>query len=95
MAISDWNDDAVFRNFFRKGLRDNVKDELIRQDDDDISTLNELITVSIKIDDKLRQRAYEKKGGSGYTRPTYGTYGNNYRSNEQRPRGPLKTHEQA
>ena len=95
MAISDWNDDAVFRNFFRKGLRDNVKDELIRQDDDDISTLDELITVSIKIDDKLRQRAYEKKGSSGYTRPTYGTYGNNYRSNEQRPRGPPKTHEQA
>ena len=45
---------------FRRGLKDNVKDEFIR-DRKRIDSLERLIKVVINIDDKLYERAIEKR----------------------------------
>ena len=45
---------------FRRGLKDNVKDELIR-DRRRIDSLERLIKAVINIDDKLYERAIEKR----------------------------------
>jgi len=45
---------------FRRGLKENVKDELIRSSSI-IDTLDILIRSAIDIDDKLYERAIEKK----------------------------------
>ena len=77
----EWGDDALMA-MFRRGLKETVKDELMRYQQQP-ETLSELIKESIEIDDKLYNRAMEKKyhgqtpfgkhqfgprGQSGYTR---------------------------
>ena len=60
---TDW-DDVTLITIYRRGLKDNIKDELIRTgarlDDLDI-----LIKESIEIDDKLFERQMEKKHDGG------------------------------
>ena len=50
---------------YRRGLKDNIKDELIR-DRRRNDTLNKLIETIIKIDDRLYERAIERRGGVGF-----------------------------
>jgi hypothetical protein len=45
---------------FRRGLKENIKDELIRNSGI-INSLDILIRIAIDIDDKLYKRAIEKK----------------------------------
>jgi hypothetical protein len=45
---------------FRRGLKDNLKDEIMR-DDRSISDMFDLIEVAIDLDDKLYERAMEKR----------------------------------
>ena len=58
---------------FRRGLKENVKDELMRNGGL-IPTLDILIQTAIDIDDKLYERAIEKKH-SFNPRGTYGFNG--------------------
>jgi hypothetical protein len=57
--ITDWDNNALM-TMFRRGLKENVKDELIRNSGI-ISSLDILIRTAIDIDDKLYERAIEKK----------------------------------
>jgi len=45
---------------FRRGLKDNLKDEIMR-DDKSISDMFDLIEVAINFDDKLYKRAMKKR----------------------------------
>jgi hypothetical protein len=54
-----WNDDALRAQYYR-GLKDSVKDELIKEDKSD--TLKEMIDDAVKIDNRLYERALEKRG---------------------------------
>jgi hypothetical protein len=54
-----WNDDALRAQYYR-GLKDAVKDELIKEEKPD--TLEDMISTAVKIDNRLYERALEKKG---------------------------------
>jgi hypothetical protein len=54
-----WNDDALRAQYYR-GLKDFVKDELVREDK--AESLEELITTAVKIDNRNYERALERKG---------------------------------
>lgn len=56
-ADAGWNDLAL-RGGFMNGLSDTMKDELASRDDPDC--LEELISLSIKLDNRLRERRREK-----------------------------------
>ncbi len=45
---------------FRRGLKDNLKDELMR-DSRSISDMFDLIMIAINLDDKLYERAMKKR----------------------------------
>ena len=45
---------------YRKDLKESIKDELIRYDDE-INNLNRLIEASIELDDKLYDKAMKKR----------------------------------
>ncbi|KAG9703200.1 hypothetical protein KCU59_g23009, partial [Aureobasidium melanogenum] len=68
--ITDWDDSALM-TMFRRGLKENVKDELMRAGMK-IESLDDLIRASIEIDDNLYERAMERRhdvaprGKSGY-----------------------------
>lgn len=57
--VTDWDNNALI-TMFRRGLKENVKDELMRSGGI-IATLDVLIRTAIDIDDKLYERAMEKK----------------------------------
>lgn len=63
--ITDWDDEAL-QVMFRRGLKDAVKDELMR-DGRRVETMGELVKVVIDIDDKLYERALEKRYDSKST----------------------------
>lgn len=73
-ADSTW-DDAALRSAYRRGLSEAVKDLLIR---DRPSTLSELISLSLLMDDRLRERRLERTQRPGgapkpqVTRPASG-----------------------
>jgi hypothetical protein len=68
--ITDWDDSALM-TMYRRGLKENVKDELMRAGMK-IEDLDDLIRASIEIDDNLYERAMERRhdvaprGKSGY-----------------------------
>lgn len=71
-AKTDW-DDITLMTMYRRGLKENVKDELMRFGGV-IDTLDQLIENAIKIDDKLFERSMEKRhngGTSGEGRSTF------------------------
>lgn len=70
--VTDWDNNALM-TMFRRGLKENVKDELMRNGGI-ITTLDVLIRTAIDIDDKLYERAMEKKH-SFNPRGTYGFNG--------------------
>ncbi len=45
---------------FRQGLKDNLKDEIMR-DGRSMSDMKELIEVAVDLDDRLYERAIEKR----------------------------------
>jgi hypothetical protein len=53
-------DDVALMTMFRRGLKDNLKDEIMR-DGRSISDMFDLIEVAIDLDDKLYERAMEKR----------------------------------
>ncbi len=59
---------------YYRGLKDNVKDELMRYGADQ-STLLHMMKAAIEIDDKLYQRAREKKHNQDFGRSGYATNG--------------------
>jgi hypothetical protein len=61
-AHLEWSDDPLMVAFYQ-GLRDDVKDELIKEDRPD--SLAEYISTAVKIDDRLYERRQEKKKTSG------------------------------
>ena len=54
---------------FRRGLKDNIKDELIRYRGR-IDNLGELVKVAIKLDDQLYERSIERRYDSKISRKT-------------------------
>ncbi len=57
--LTKW-DDAALMTMFRRGLKDNLKDELMR-DGRSISDMFDLIMIAIDLDDKLYERAMKKR----------------------------------
>ena len=55
-AKSLWDDEAL-RSAFRRGLNDQIKDLILR---DQPSSLSELVALALKVDDRLRERRFEK-----------------------------------
>ena len=72
--MTGWDDNALMVMFHR-GLKDNVKDELTF-DRAEVTTLDELISCAIDINDKLFERMMEKHhdGGSSHPRWHVGSY---------------------
>lgn len=58
-AMCGWNDKALHGVFFR-GLSEEVKDHLAKRDE--IASLEELISLSIRLDNRLRERCRERAG---------------------------------
>ena len=68
--LTDWTGNALM-TMYRRGLKENVKDELMRTGGE-IRTLEELINEAIEVDDKLYERAMERRhvqGGRTYALP--------------------------
>jgi len=57
--LIEW-DDAALMTMFRRGLKNNLKNEIMR-DDRSISDMFDLIEVVIDLDDKLYERAIKKR----------------------------------
>jgi len=57
--LTAW-DDAALMTMFRRELMENIKDELMH-DGRDLTDMKDLIEVSIELDDKLYERAMEKR----------------------------------
>ena len=58
-AESGWNDESL-QGVFRKGLSEAVKDELAARDESD--SLDDLVALAIRLDNRLRERRREKAG---------------------------------
>uniref|UniRef100_A0A8C5DM91 CCHC-type domain-containing protein n=1 Tax=Gouania willdenowi TaxID=441366 RepID=A0A8C5DM91_GOUWI len=56
-AVSGWNDEAL-QGAFQNALTDSIKDELVSRDEPE--SLDHLISLAIKIDNRLRERRREK-----------------------------------
>ena len=59
-ARSGWGEEAL-KSAFRRGLTDSIKDLILR---DQPTSLAELISLSLKVDDRLRERRIEKRNRS-------------------------------
>jgi len=57
--LIEW-DDVALMTMFRRGFKDNLKDELMR-DDRSINDMFDLIMIAIDLDDKLYERAMKKR----------------------------------
>ena len=57
--LTEWNDVALMI-MFRRGLKDNVKDEIMR-DERNYESLAEFIEIVIDLDDKLYERVMKKR----------------------------------
>ena len=56
---TDWNDEALTAQFYR-GLKDQVKDDIVRGERP--KDLQTMITLAIRIDNRLFERNLERKG---------------------------------
>ena len=90
-AKIDW-DDTVLMVMYRRGLKENVKDELIRSGGV-IDTLDGLIEEAIETNDKLFERSIEKRYNSrtsGIGRSTFFAKLRNYRHDKREQRDPYR-----
>ncbi|KAK7916542.1 hypothetical protein WMY93_012303 [Mugilogobius chulae] len=67
---SGW-DDTALQSVFLRGLTDNVKDELAARDD--TAGLDELISLAIRLDNRLRERRRERVSRQPLSRGHYAT----------------------
>ena len=77
---------------YRRGLKENVKDELIRSGGV-IDTLDGLIGEAIETDDKLFERSMEKRHNSrtsGMGRSTFFAKSRNYQHDKREQRDPYR-----
>ena len=74
---TEWDDDALMA-MFKRGLKDSVKDELMRYGGIS-SGLGDLIRIAIELDDKIYFRLVEKRG----TKPKYERTGFAYGGRQQ------------
>ncbi len=72
-TATGWDDNAL-RTMYYRGLKDNVKDELMRNRQDQASLID-LMKAAIDVDDKLYERAMEKKHNQNIGRSGYATNG--------------------
>jgi hypothetical protein len=91
--LTDW-DNASLIMMFRQGLKENLKDELMC-DGRELLNMKVLMEVAIEIDDKLYERAMEKRFDQPnhgreetFFGPTSGYYGGKSRSNTNRYSNP-------
>uniref|UniRef100_A0A3P9LPJ3 CCHC-type domain-containing protein n=1 Tax=Oryzias latipes TaxID=8090 RepID=A0A3P9LPJ3_ORYLA len=63
-AECGWDEKALTGIFYR-GLREDIKDELAARDE--TSSLEELISLSTRLDNRLRERRRERAGGTPYS----------------------------
>ena len=78
-TVTDWDDDAL-KTMFRRGLKEEVKDELMRWGGV-VDTLEDLVRAAIQLDDALYERRMEKKhGGKPFGRTGYASKGPGFRS---------------
>ena len=83
----DWDDNA-FMTMFRRKLKNNVKNELMRNGTF-IENFEKLIEQTIEIDDKLYERTMEKRhDGSGFGNHKYGYGNSNFSNNKSTSRPP-------
>ena len=83
----DWDDNA-FMTMFRRKLKNNVKNEFMRNGAF-IENFEELIEQTIEIDDKLYERAMEKRhDGSGFGSHRYGFGNSGFINNKSTSRPP-------
>ena len=68
-TVTGWDDDALC-TIYRKGLKDNVKDKLMRYGGT-TDTMDTLIEAAIELHDKLYERSMEKRHDGGVNRPGY------------------------
>lgn len=80
-AMTNWNDEAQM-SMFKRGLRDNVQDELMRYSGE-IEDLGELMKASIELDDKLHQRSIERRENQGGRFTGRSTWGSGSRGNRE------------
>lgn len=66
-AESNW-DEAALQSVFLKGLADSVKDELAARDE--TQSLDDLISLAIRLDNRLRERRRERLGRQGNPLPS-------------------------
>ncbi|CAA77890.1 putative gag homologue [Cladosporium fulvum T-1 virus] len=87
--LTDWDDEAL-QVMYRRGLKEHVKDELMR-DGRKIDGLGDLVQVTIDLDDKLYERAMERRydskvsGKAGYT-PGYDNRNRGFNDNYNKPK---------
>jgi hypothetical protein len=66
MGRVDWGEKALIAQYYR-GLKDTVKDEMARSDRPD--DLEDTIKIAVRIDNRIYERALEKKGSYMPFRP--------------------------
>jgi len=83
-AHLEWDDDPLMVAFYQ-GLKDEVKDELIKEDRP--NTLAEYIATAVKIDDRLYERRQEKRknGGGGWKQFKNNTNAANAKAKRRHP----------
>ena len=90
---TEWDDDALM-TMYRRGLKENVKDELMRTGAS-LDTLDELQKEAIQIDDNLFERAMEKRhdggvSGAGASRYQFArNFATNHGKKSSDPYGPM------
>ena len=82
LVMTGWDDDTLIVMFCR-GLKDNVKDKLTF-DGAEVTTLDELISCIIDINDRLFERTMEKCHNGGGSHPRWHV-GNHKRTTNNRP----------
>lgn len=77
-----WADTPLMAAYYR-GLKDDVKDEISRQNRPD--AFPAYTALAIRIDNRLYERRMEKKGNSGWKTPYYGQHKANTKRGRQQP----------
>ncbi|XP_044718681.1 retrotransposon gag protein [Hirsutella rhossiliensis] len=81
----DWDDEPLMSRFY-DGLKEEVKDELYKENRPD--NLSDYIAMAVRIDDRQYARRQEKKQGRGNWNPSYGNNFNrraNYKKKRETP----------
>ena len=71
LAIESGWDERALQGFFLRGLRDELRDELAARDE--TTLLDELISLSIRLDCRLHERRRERSGRVRHTPPVVRT----------------------